>query len=68
VGKPGHVVKNGIGGHLDDTFTIGPPQVLSGFMVKYIRDKHTFLTITERACNPAIITIDAIGKIGVQFV
>ena len=36
-------------------------------MVKNVCDKNTFLTIADRAGNPAVVAIYALGKISIQF-
>jgi hypothetical protein len=61
------VEEEGIGWHFNNAFAIGPSQVLGRIMVKHIGYKNTFFAVTYRASHPAIIAIDAIGKICRQF-
>ena len=67
MGNPSYVVKDGIGGHFDCTLAIGPSKVLNRIMIKDIRNKDAFLTIADRAGNPAVVAIYTLGKISVQF-
>src|SRR5208283_1985075 len=50
--------------HLQHTALIRPHHELLAGVPEGIRDKYTFLAIADRACNPAVITVDA----GSQFI
>ena len=36
-------------------------------MIEHISDKDTLLTVTDRACHPAVVTVDALGQIGCKL-
>jgi hypothetical protein len=59
--QTGDVIENRIRGHLNSAFSFGPLQILGGFMIKHISDKNALLAVTDRACYPAVVTIDALG-------
>ena len=63
MGQPGQMEKQRVRGHFDDALSFGPLQILRWVVIEDVRAKDTFFAVADRACHPAVVAVDAIGKV-----